>query len=68
VVYREPDPDEDGFAPDVKDAFFRSLADSVRDSQVIILENVEPPGDIDDIANVIHFTGTGVGRRGFIPG
>ncbi len=67
VVYREPDRDERGFAPDVKDAFFKSLAAGVSDSQVIILENIEPPDEIDDIANTFHFTGTKVDRRGFIP-
>jgi hypothetical protein len=67
VVYREPDPNEDGFAPDVKNAFFRSLVADFSEHQVIILENVEPPRDIEKSANVIRFTGSDVGRRGFIP-
>ena len=67
VVYREPDADEDGFEAHVKDAFYRSLASSESKAQVIILENEEPPSDIDSTATVIHFTGTTQGRTGFIP-
>jgi hypothetical protein len=67
VVYREPDTDESGFAPDVKDAFYRSLANDFMESQVIILENEDPPADIREVANVIHFTGSATGRSGFIP-
>ena len=66
VVYREPDPDERGFAPGLKDAFYRSLAASFEDSQVIILENEDPPDDIRDVANLIRFTGTSSGRYGFL--
>lgn len=67
VVYREPDTDEGGFPPDVKDAFYRSGAADFRDAQIIILENDDPPEDIDASANVITFTGTDHDRSGFIP-
>jgi hypothetical protein len=67
VVYREPDTDEGGFPPDVKNAFYRSLAADFPDAQVIILENDGPPGDIGGSTNVITFTGTDHGRSGFIP-
>ena len=67
VVYREPDPDEQGFAPGLKDAFYRTLAADFRDSQIIILENEDPPKDIEPNSNVVRFTGTASGRRGFIP-
>jgi hypothetical protein len=65
VVYREPDTDEDGFSHDVKDAFYRSIAEDFRASQVIIFENEDPPSDVD--ANIIRFTGASHGRQGFIP-
>jgi peptidoglycan hydrolase CwlO-like protein len=69
VVYREPDTDEEGFSRDVKDSFFKDLAASFVDAQVIILENEEPPIEVaeDRAVNLIKFTGTNVGRRGFIP-
>jgi hypothetical protein len=65
VVYREPDPDEGGFPLDVKDAFYRTLAERSADAQVVILENDAPPSDVG--ANVVTFTGTDRGRREFIP-
>ncbi|AMV35113.1 hypothetical protein VN12_23505 [Pirellula sp. SH-Sr6A] len=67
VVYREPDDDEGEFSTDVKDMFYRTLATSDLAVQVIILENDIPPDDVDAVANVIKFTGSSVGRRGFIP-
>jgi len=67
VVYREPDAEEGSFPAGVKDAFYRSLAQGFRDCQVIILENDEPPADLSSSANYIVFTGTNLGRRGFIP-
>lgn len=67
VVYREPDMDEGGFSHDVKDAFYRSIAEDFRASQVIIFENEDPPSDLGNDANVIRFTGAPHGRQGFIP-
>jgi hypothetical protein len=67
VVYREPDTDEGGFSHDVKDAFYRSIAEDFSASQVIIFENEDPPADLDADANVIRFTGAPHGRQGFIP-
>lgn len=66
VVYREPDIDERGFTHEVRDAFYRSLAASGADCQVIIIENEEPPADLAH-ANVIRFSGAARGREGFIP-
>ena len=57
VVYREPDTDESGFSHDVKDAFYRSIAEDLRASQVIIFENEDPPSDSGADANIIRFTG-----------
>ena len=67
VVYREPDTDEGEFSRDVKDAFYRSIADEFASAQVIIFENEDPPHDLDEAINVIRFTGASHGRRGFIP-
>lgn len=67
VVYREPDMDEGGFSHDVKDAFYRSIAEEFRASQVIIFENEDPPSDLGADANIIKFTGASHGRQGFIP-
>lgn len=67
VVYREPDSDEDGFSHDVKDAFYRSIAETFHTSQVIIFENEDPPFDLGSHANIIQFTGAPHGRQGFIP-
>ncbi|WP_147445395.1 AAA family ATPase [Corallococcus aberystwythensis] len=67
VVYREPDANEGSFPIDVKNSFYQSISDEFKDSQVIILENDEPPDTVRATANIIAFTGTGNGRRGFIP-
>jgi hypothetical protein len=67
VVYREPDKDEDNFSYDMKDAFYRSIADDFRSAQVIIFENEDPPSDLGGGVNVIRFTGASHGRQGFIP-
>lgn len=67
VVYREPDTDEKGFSHDVKDAFYRSIAEEFQAAQVIIFENDDPPLDIVKTANLIRFTGANNGRYGFIP-
>lgn len=67
VVYREPDTNEGGFSHDVKDAFYRSIAEDFRAAQVIIFENEDPPSDLGNDVNVIRFTGAAHGRQGFIP-
>jgi hypothetical protein len=67
VVYREPDTDEGGFSHDVKDAFYQSIAEDFRSSQVIIFENEDPPSELGANANIIRFTGAPHGRQGFIP-
>lgn len=68
VVYRQPDTDEEDIAQsNLKDEFYRSIANDFKDSQVIILENEDPPADILSNANVIKFTKSKQGRYGFIP-
>lgn len=67
VVYRQPDADEKEFPLDVKEEFYRTLAREFANAQVIILDNDYPPDDLYDSINLIKFTGTNRGRRGFIP-
>jgi len=45
----------------------RSVAADFRDARVIIMENDDPPADVDASANIITFTGTDQDRAGFIP-
>jgi hypothetical protein len=65
VVYRKPDPDETGFNQDVKGSMYKSLSENFKDDQIIIIENVDPPQDID--AHIVHFTKNQTNRYGFIP-
>lgn len=67
VVYREPDPGEEQFPVSVKEAFYRTIAAVFKETQVIILENDEPPIDLGHDANIVLFTGKRTGRWGFIP-
>jgi hypothetical protein len=67
VVYREPDKDEGDFSRDLKNAFYYSLATDYLNNQIIIMENDDPPADLDSTVNVIKFTGADYGRQGFIP-
>lgn len=65
VTYREPD---EHMGEGVKDAFYRNLATTLGDAQVIILENEEPPAQI---TKQIAFTGftknRAIGRYGLFP-
>jgi len=65
VTYREPD---EHMGEGVKDAFYRSLASTLGDAQVIILENEEP---LAQITKQIAFTGftknRTIGRYGLFP-
>lgn len=69
VVYREPDPSETSLALDVKDSFYTDIASSFSDTQVIILENEDPPAQLIGSKgfNLISFSKTDEGRYGFIP-
>lgn len=67
VVFREPDPEEGAFPLHVKDTFYRSIAAGFGDAQVVVLENDDPPADLNTLATCVHFTGNDFGRRGFIP-
>ncbi|MGB7323758.1 MAG: hypothetical protein WBD31_02725 [Rubripirellula sp.] len=67
VVYREPDETEQEFSLDVKANFYNQLANGSIDRQVIVFENDDPPSDLSETVNIIHFTKSDDGRYGFIP-
>ena len=67
VVYRKPDDGEESFSPDVKTNFYRQMAAETVNRQVVVLENDDPPDDLESSVNVIHFTKSDYGRYGFIP-
>jgi hypothetical protein len=67
VVYREPDAGEEAFPLAVKQHFYEAVARDFTDAQVVIFENDEPPASVAKHASVTVFTGTEVGRSGFIP-
>ena len=65
VTYREP---EEHMGDDVKFAFYRALAETLEDAQVIILENEDPPEEIKQIISYTRFTKSRtVGRYGLFP-
>lgn len=66
VVYREPDTSEGGEEYQVKDTFYRGVASAFASNQIIVLENEEPPADLDG-AHVVTFTGAAHDRPGFLP-
>jgi hypothetical protein len=52
----------------LKDHFFEHLSAESSGSQFIVLENVDPPANIGDLAHVQMFSGEeGGGRRGLFP-
>ena len=61
----EEDPQE---RADVHSASLHSLASVVGAGQTVIIDNIDPPTDLDDGAEVVVFTGPGArGRHGFYP-
>jgi len=67
VTYRKPEAGQEGIPIDLAMDFYRYLATSGLD-QVIIMENEEPPSDIESSVNHIVFTQSSeIGRYGFIP-
>lgn len=65
VVYRAPEKG-DSLPPKVKENFYRSTAKMFGRQQIIVIENEDPPVDLES-ANVIKFTKSELGRKGFIP-
>lgn len=68
VAFREPDSPAALKTDDVKGAFYGTLAESSEDQQILILENEDPPRDLQPEINYIHFTKVrGMNRYGFFP-
>lgn len=71
VTYRGADKamkQEDAIPDDMKGKFYTSLSNVQDDRQIIIIENDDPPQNLADKINYIHFTkDSSLGRAGFIP-
>ncbi|MQT39173.1 MAG: AAA-23 domain-containing protein [Pseudomonas helleri] len=62
------DEERDEVSSDLIYAFYRDIADSFKDSQIIIFENQEPSMSVIPALNYQHFTkNRGHGRYGFFP-
>ncbi len=66
VTYRKPDSNNEDISVDLAMDFYRYIVNSNL-NQVIIMENEEPPEDIESEINHIIFTQSTDGRYGFIP-
>jgi hypothetical protein len=65
--YKAADATDGGsVAKPVKMAFYRHLCKSTL-GQVIVFENEPAPADVQAACTYVHFSGSGTGRRGFIP-
>lgn len=68
VAYREADfPEGEELPPDFTYTFYQALSEGVAEGQVIILENEDPPENLDEAIHYIHFTKSDDGRYGFFP-
>lgn len=69
VTYRKPKVQEgEAISIDLAMDFYRHLANDEKITQFIIIENEEPPADIQSRINHINFSGVkNIGRFGFIP-
>ncbi|MFO1116568.1 MAG: AAA family ATPase [Beijerinckiaceae bacterium] len=69
LSYREPEGDEDDLSgTDLNSHFYEFLAKLPDDRQVLVVENTDPPADIQASIQTVKFTKIeGVGRYGFFP-
>ncbi len=69
LSYREPEGDDDNLSgTDLNSHFFEFLAGLPNDRQVLVIENTDPPDDIQTSVQTIKFTKIeGVGRYGLFP-
>ena len=69
LSYREPEGDGDDLSgTDLNSHFYGFLAALQDDRQVLVIENTDPPTDIQASAQAVKFTKiVGVGRYGFFP-
>ena len=65
---READDPAGKISNEMKNAFYRALAKNSFGGQIIVLENYEPPKELQEKINYQHFTGKkGADRYGFFP-
>ena len=58
---------DEAITDDMKKQFYTSLCSLQKDRQIIVIENDDPPANITDKMNYIHFTkDAAVGRYGFL--
>ncbi|MDR6192458.1 hypothetical protein QE372_004792 [Agrobacterium pusense] len=69
LFYREPDSAKDDLSDtNLNGNFYRYLLGLDRDRQAIIVENMDPPSDVELGNRVIHFSGMAdEGRFGLFP-
>lgn len=69
LSYREPEGDGDDLSgTDLNTHFFEFLSKLPDDRQVLVVENTDPPGDIQASVQTVKFTKIeGVGRYGYFP-
>jgi predicted nucleic acid-binding Zn-ribbon protein len=69
LSYKAPEGDEDDLrGTDLKDHFYQYLLELDADSQILIIENTDPPSFIEGLLQAVKFTGLpGVGRAGYFP-
>ena len=68
LSYREPENDADDLRKtDLNAKFFDHLEGMPKQYQVIIIENTDPPVEVEETEQFIRFTGNSTGRYGFFP-
>lgn len=69
LSYKKPESAEDDLSgTNLNGNFYRHLLQIKRDRQVIIVENTDPPSDVELGDRVVHFSGLeGGGRFGLFP-
>jgi hypothetical protein len=68
LSYREPEGESDDLrGTDLNAQFFGFVATLPENRQVIIIENTDPPVEIQKMSQVTRFEKKGSGRRGFFP-
>lgn len=69
LSYKAPEgTDDDLRGTDLKDCFYTYLAGMASDRQILVIENTDPPVDVQGLPQAIKFSGApDIGRSGFFP-
>lgn len=69
LSYKAPDGSDDDLSEtDLKDQFYASLSGFKKDRQILVVENTDPPHDIQTRPQATKFTGiSGIARAGYFP-